>query len=122
MRLQNLTKGYLPLFVASQVLARSRPASADSRISCASRRSKYAFGLSLDALSTPAASDSPVICQSVLIKTWRLVTTTRTNRDYLDMMLQASRKKKNRARFVHIASNNVVPIKAHECSDYLVTQ
>lgn len=94
MRLQNLTKGYLPLFVASQVLARSRPASVNSRISCASRRSKYAFGLSLDALSTPAASDSPVICQSVLIKNWRLVTTTRTNQSRLLRHDAASKQKK----------------------------
>lgn len=61
---QNLLKGCVYLFAASQVLARSRPASVDSRINCASRRSKQFFGLSLDTLSTPAAPDSPVISQS----------------------------------------------------------
>lgn len=80
LRLQNLSRGCLRLFAASQVLAKSRCASVDSRINCASCRSKHVLGLSLDALSTPVASDSPVISQSVLIKTRRLVATTEVDR------------------------------------------
>lgn len=93
LRLQNLKKGCLPLFVASQVLAKSRPASVDSRINCASRRSKYIrFWFELGRAQYPcslgfARDQSVRSCQEPETRYHH------TNQSrYLDMMLQASKQ------------------------------